>query len=126
MVNRQSPTLIFVHDSKGRTRYCGVAFQTRDESLGEQGLPAAQFAFESQDGTGNKSLASCRPIASVSAGLLEMNVATGQFAICDLRFAIERANSSQQQLREFSSPLALQTVSVARRNGKEQFVVLAF
>src|SRR6187200_3292801 len=83
------------------------------------------------------SLASCRPMASVSAGLLEMNVATGQFALCDwqarsslriryARFAIERANSGQQQLWEFSSPFALQTVSVTWRNRKEQFVVLAF
>ena len=43
-----------MHDSKGRARYRSVAFQTRDESLREQGLAAAQFAFESQDGTGNK------------------------------------------------------------------------
>ena len=54
MVNGQSSTLIFVHDSKGRARYRGVAFQSRDESLRKQGLAAAQFAFESQDGTGDK------------------------------------------------------------------------
>src|SRR4030095_10882799 len=54
MVNGQSPTLIFVHDSKGGTCYCGVAFQTRDETLREQRLAAAQFAFESHDGTRNK------------------------------------------------------------------------
>ena len=54
MVNGQSPTLIFVHDSKGRARHCGVAFQTRDETLREQGLAATQFAFERQYGTGHK------------------------------------------------------------------------
>ena len=52
MVNGQSPRLIFVYDGKGWTRYCGVAFETRDETLGEQSLPAAQFTFESQHGTG--------------------------------------------------------------------------
>ena len=56
MVNGQSPTLIFVHDRKGRARYRGVAFQTRDETLREQGLAAAQFAFERQHGTGYKIL----------------------------------------------------------------------
>jgi len=54
MVNGQSSTLIFVHDSKGRARYRGVAFQSRDESLRKQSLAAAQFAFESQDGTRDK------------------------------------------------------------------------
>ena len=43
-----------MHDSKGRARYRGVGFQSCDESLREQGLAAAQFAFESQDGTGDK------------------------------------------------------------------------
>src|SRR5215216_819655 len=52
MVNGQSSILIFVHDGKGRTRYCGVAFQTRDKALREQGLATAQFAFESQHRTG--------------------------------------------------------------------------
>ena len=56
MVDGQSPILIFVHDSEGRARYCGVAFQTRDEALCEQGLAAAQFAFERQHGTGHKIL----------------------------------------------------------------------
>src|SRR5690348_12847973 len=51
MVNGQSATLIFVYDSKGRTRNCGVAFQTRDETLREQRFAAAQFAFKSQHGT---------------------------------------------------------------------------
>ena len=75
MVNGQSPALIFVHDGKGRARYCRGAFQTRDETLREQGLAAAQFAFERQYGPATRSSAICRAIASVSAGLLEMNVA---------------------------------------------------
>ena len=54
MVNGQSSTLIFVDDSKGRARHRGVAFQTGDESLREQSLAAAEFAFESKDRTGNK------------------------------------------------------------------------
>jgi len=54
MVNGQSPALIFVHDGEGRARHSGVASQTRDETLREQGLATAQFAFKSQNGTGNK------------------------------------------------------------------------
>ena len=56
MVNGQSSALIFVYESKGRARYCGVAFQPCDETLREQGLAAAQFAFERQYGTGHKIL----------------------------------------------------------------------
>ena len=56
MVNGQSRTLIFVHDRKSRARYCGVASQTRDQTLREQRLAAAQFAFERQYGTGHKIL----------------------------------------------------------------------
>ena len=75
-----------MHDSKGRARYRGVAFQTRDESLREQGLPAAQFAFESQYGTGNKivrNLPSDRFRFSGAAG----NERSHE-AICELRVAI--------------------------------------
>src|SRR5262249_45179896 len=54
MVNGQSPALIFVDDSEGRARHRGVALQTRDETLCEQGLATTQFAFKSQNGTGNK------------------------------------------------------------------------
>ena len=46
--------LILVHDSEGRARHRGVASQTRDERLREQGLATAQFALESYDGTGNE------------------------------------------------------------------------
>src|SRR4051812_1885859 len=54
MVYGQPPALILMHDSKGRARYCGLAFQSRDETLCEQGLAAAQFACERQYGTGDK------------------------------------------------------------------------
>ncbi len=54
MVNGQSPTLILVHDGKGRTRYRYIPFQRRDETLREAGLAAAQFPFERQYGTGDK------------------------------------------------------------------------
>ena len=56
MVNGQSPVLIFMHDSKGRTRYRGVALQPCDEALREQGLTAAEVAFERQYRTGHKIL----------------------------------------------------------------------
>src|SRR4030095_6188253 len=86
MVNRQSPALIFVYDGKGRTRYCSVAFQTRDETLREQGLAAAQVAFESQHGTGNKVL------RKAPRDCFRFSVAVGNErshgAVCDLRFAI--------------------------------------
>ena len=86
MVNGQSSTFIFVDDSKGRARYRGVAFQTRDQSLREQGLAAAQFAFESQDGTGNKI------VRKSPCDRFRFSGAVGnersQEVICDLRLAI--------------------------------------
>ena len=86
MVNGQSPALIFVHDSKGRARYCCVAFQTRDETLREQGLAAAQFAFERQYGTGHKIF------RNLPRDCFRFSGAVGnersQEVICDLRFAI--------------------------------------
>jgi len=86
MVNGQSSTSIFVHDSKGRARYRGVAFQSRDESLCKQGLAAAQFAFESQDGTGNKIVRkSPRDRFRFSGGVGNER---SQEAICDFRLAI--------------------------------------
>src|SRR4051794_1429825 len=87
-------------------------------------LPNSPLSASTEPGT--RSSAICRAIASVSAGLLEMNVATGQFAICDVRFVIKRANASQRQLWNFSLPFPLHRISVARRHGKEQFVVLPF
>ena len=75
--------LIFVHDSKGRACYCGVVSQTRDESLREQGLAAAQFAFERQHGTGHKIL------RKLPRDCFRFNGAVGnersQEVICDLR-----------------------------------------
>ena len=86
MVNGQSPALIFVHDSEGRARYCGGVSQTRDESLREQGLAAAQFPFERQYGTGHKI---CR---NLPRDCFRFSGAVGnersQEVICDLRFAI--------------------------------------
>ena len=83
MVNGQSPTLIFVHDSKGRARYGSVAFQARDETLREQGLAAAQFAFERQYGTGHKIL------RNLPRDCFRFSGAVGnegsQEVICDLR-----------------------------------------
>src|SRR5262245_32944001 len=83
MVNRQSPPLIFVYDSKGRTRYCGVAFQTRDETLGEQSLPAAQLTFESQHGTGIHVARKLPPNGFRFSGAVGNERSHG--AICDLR-----------------------------------------
>lgn len=85
MVNRQSPRLIFVYDGKGRTRYCGVAFQTRDESLGEQSLPAAQFTFESQHGTGIHVARKLPPNGFRFSGAVGNERSHG--AICDVRMA---------------------------------------
>ena len=86
MVNGQSSTLIFVHDSKGRAGYCGVAFQTRDETLREQGLAAAQLAFESQYGTGQKIL------RNLPRDCFRFSAAVGnersQEVICELRVAV--------------------------------------
>jgi len=86
MVNGQSPALIFVHDSKGGARYCGVVFQTRNETLREQGLAAAQFAFERQYGTGRKIL------RNLPRDCFRFSGAVGNErsheAICALRFAI--------------------------------------
>ena len=86
MVNGQSPTLIFVHDSKGRARYCGIAFQTRDETVREQGLAAAQFAFERQYGTAHKIP------RNLPRDCFRFSWAIGnegsQEVICDLRLAI--------------------------------------
>ena len=85
MVNGQSSTLIFVYDRKGRARYRGVAFQTRDETLGEQGLAAAQFAFESQDGTGNKIVRKSARYRFCLSGTVGNERSHG--AICDVRMA---------------------------------------
>ena len=85
MVNGQSPTLIFVHDSKGRTRYCGVASRARDETLVNKVLPLPSSPLSANTEPAQDPPQFAVAIASVSAGLLEMNVATGQFAICDFR-----------------------------------------
>ena len=86
MVNGQSPALIIVHDGKRRARYRGVAFQTGDETLREQGLAAAQLAFESQYGTGQKIL------RNLARNCFRFSAAVGnersQEVICELRFAI--------------------------------------
>ena len=86
MVNGQSPTLILVHDSKSRARYCSVAFQARDETVREQGLAAAQFAFERQYGTGQKIP------RDLPRDCFRFSGAVGnersQEVICDLRVAI--------------------------------------
>src|SRR3954451_18950283 len=54
MINGQSPALIFVHDGKSRAGHRGRALQSCDEPLREQGLTAAEFAFERQHGTGHE------------------------------------------------------------------------
>ena len=86
MVNGQSPTLIFVHDGKGRARYYGVAFQTRDQTLREQRLAAAQFAFERQHGTGHKVLRNLPCDCFGFSGAIGNE--RSQEVICDLRCAI--------------------------------------
>src|SRR5262245_6588494 len=86
-------------------------------------LPSSPLRANTEPVT--RSPASSRAIFCVSAGLLELNVAKGQFASCAFRVAIETADSSQRQLWKFLSPLALQTFSVTRGNGKKQFVILA-
>ena len=86
MVNGQSPALILVHDGKGRTSYRSVAFQARDETLREQGLTAAEVAFERQYRTSNKIL------RNLPRDCFRFSGAVGnersQEVICDLRFAI--------------------------------------
>src|SRR5262249_24463989 len=72
------------------------------------------------------SSASRRPAASVSAGLLEMNVTTFQLRIADWRLPFQATNSSERQFPEFLSPFSLQARSFARRNGEQQFVIFAF
>ena len=86
MVNGQSPALIFVHDGKGWARYCSVAFQTRDETLREQGLAAAQFAFESQHGTGIHIARKVPPDGFCFSGTVGNERSHG--AIFDLRLAL--------------------------------------
>ena len=86
MVNGQSSTLVFVHDGKGRTRYRGVAFQTHDDSLREQRLAAPQFAFERQDGTGNKIVRKSPRDRLCFSGAVGNE--RSQEVICDLRLAI--------------------------------------
>ena len=85
MVNGQSPTLILVHDGKGRTRYRYIPFKRRDETLREQGLAAAQFAFERQHGTGHKIL------RNLPRDCFRFSGAVGnersQEVICELRVA---------------------------------------
>ena len=83
MVNGQSTTLIFVHDSKGRTRYRGVALQTRDQTLREQSLAAAQFTFERQHGTGHKILRNLPPDCARFSGAVGNE--RSQEVICDLQ-----------------------------------------
>ena len=85
MVNGQSPALIIVHDGKRRARYRGVAFQTGDETLREQGLAAAQFAFERQHGTGHKILRNLPREGFRFSGAVGNE--RSQEVICDLRFA---------------------------------------
>lgn len=86
MVNGQSSTVIFVYDRKGRTRYRDVAFQTRDESLREQSLAAAQFAFESQDRTRSKIVRKSARDRFRFSGAVGNERSHG--AICDLQLAI--------------------------------------
>ena len=86
MVNGQSPALILMHDGKGRTSYRDAAFQARDETLREQGLAAAQFAFESQDGTGDKIV--CKSPRDRFRFSGAVGNERSQEVICDLRLAI--------------------------------------
>src|ERR1700736_3974828 len=69
--------------------------------------------------------ANSRPNFSVSAGLFEMNVTTGQFRISDCGLRNERADSGQREFREFSAPACLQPVAIAWRDGEEKFVIFA-
>lgn len=86
MVNGQPPTLILVHDSKSRARYCSVAFQSRDETLREQGLAAAQFAFEGQHGASIHILRKLPPDGFRLSGAVGNECSHG--AIFDFRFLI--------------------------------------
>ena len=86
MVNGQSSPSVFVYDSKGRARYRGAAFQTRNDSPREAGLAAAEFAFESENGTRNKI------VRKSSRNCFRFSGAVGnersQEVICDLRLSI--------------------------------------
>src|SRR6267143_1931315 len=60
-----------------------------------------------------------RPKASVSSGLLEMNVATFQLRIANCELRNERTDSRERKLRELFAPVFLQTLAIPRRNGEE-------
>src|SRR5712692_1993002 len=64
-------------------------------------FPEPSSPFSASTDPGPTRLANRRPNASVSAGLFEMNVATGQFSIFDLRSSIEVTNLRQQELGKF-------------------------
>src|SRR2546426_4742708 len=55
-----------------------------------------------------------RPKASVSSGLLEMNVATFQLRIADCGLRNERTDSRERNLGKFSAPGFLQARPIAR------------
>jgi len=75
-----------MYDSKGRAGYCGVALEPCDEALREQGLTAAEVAFERQYGTGHEIL------RDLARDCFRFSGAAGNershWAICCLRFAI--------------------------------------
>src|SRR5260370_14244898 len=68
--------------------------------------------------------ATCRPIASVSSGLLEMSVATSQLRISDCGLQSERTNMCQRQFWESTAPLFSQPYALAPRDSDEQIVIV--
>src|SRR5262245_8018269 len=83
MINRKSPTVVFVYDRKGRTRDCGAASQLGHEAFGEHSFATAQFAFESQHGTGIRVARKLPPDGFRFSGTVGSERSHG--AICDSR-----------------------------------------
>src|SRR6266436_4297928 len=86
MIDGQSPALVLVHDRERRAGYCSTASKSGNETFGERCLAAAQFAFESQHGTGIHILRKLPPDGFRLSGAVGNECSHG--AIFDFRFSI--------------------------------------
>src|SRR5439155_13391404 len=86
MINRESPALVLVHYRERGAGYRGATSKSGDETFREQGLPAAQFAFESQHGAGIYILRKLPPDGFRLRGAIGNECSHG--AIFDFRFSI--------------------------------------
>src|SRR5438477_3561363 len=88
-------------------------------------LPAPSSPASATISPAFKSSAQRAPVASVSAALFEMNIAGRQFGSGDCGTRKEFADAREPQLGKLFSPARDEAFTVARRNGKEQFVVFS-